>query len=838
MVNPSKRKLAVAIILVAFCGLLGLQASSLYQFTHTPRVGFLQKNFLVARVFENSPAQKAGLKTGDTILEIDGVPVDDVPGIARVMRGARPGDVMSYSVARGDQAISVSILTEPRTIDEILRVVLRMIVGLAFLVVGLAVSLKRTDRLGIVFFFLCCSFTTILTMRPGVDLSWAEHALYDAAVLALAPLFLDFFLNFPERKPLLTRRPRLQAYLYLPSAVLLAVTEGFNFGIYRRGMGIGEGIELFQNISSLYFTLCILLGIISFVHSYRTISSPRNRRRLHLVLWGTVAGILPTAIVSIVVTIWPNASVPALRYVFLTMIFMPLAFGHAILRYGLMDVEIVIKRGTVYALLTGLLVALYFAVVEGIGRAVGLASERASFALSLLSIFLMAVVFSPARNRIQAAVDKAFYRRKYRYREALREFSHALASVIDLDMLLRMLVGRISQNIHIHKVAVLLRDESNGGYAVKASVGISEHRRQMSYLKADDVVIKWLEEKGEALQIDRMRTEASFSPLSEDEVSRLAAMGASLLVPLVVKGNLNGVLVLSPKLSGDFYTSEDRDLLGALADQAAVAIENARLHCQALEKQKLEEELAVARRIQANMLPAEAPELEGWEVAGKNIQCKEVGGDYFDYFKTGENTVAIAIGDASGKGVPAALLMASIQSHLRVQAERESAPAVVLKKTNRWLVETTDPECFVSLFLGILDTDSSTLTYSNAGHNPPLLVRSSGAIGLLEEGGTVLGMLEGDYGQGEVNLEPGDTIVLYTDGVVEERDSQGDMFGLERLVKMAMNSRRLDAKSLVETIIDEVSDFAEGDREDDTTVSVIRFKAPSRSPLTQWSNVE
>jgi sigma-B regulation protein RsbU (phosphoserine phosphatase) len=831
MVTPGKRKTAVAIILVAFCGLLGLQASSLYQFTLSPRVGFLQKNFLVARVFVNSPAERAGLKTGDNILMIDGVSVDDVPGIARVMRGARPGDVMNYTVARGDEIVPVSILTESKTLDEILRVVLRMAVGLAFLVVGLAVSLKRTDRLGIVFFFLCSSFTVILTMRPGVELSWAEHALYDAAVLALAPLFLDFFLNFPEKKRLLKRRPRIQVYVYLPSAVLLAVTETFNFGIYRRGMGIGAGIELFQNVSSIYFTLCILLGVISFFHSYRTISSPRNRRRLHLVLWGTVAGILPTAVVSIVVTIWPDALVPALRYVFLTMVFIPLAFGHAILRYGLMDVEIVIKRGTVYALLTGLLVALYFAIVEGIGKAIGLASERASFALSLFSIFLMAVVFSPARNRIQAAVDKAFYRRKYRYREALREFSHALATVIDLDILLEMLVSRISKTVHIEKVAVLLRDGSSSKYNAKASVGISEHRKQMSFLKDSDAVVKWLEEKGETLQIERMRTESGFPALDEDEILRLAALGASILVPLVVKGNLNGVLVLSEKLSGDLYTAEDRDLLGALADQAAVAIESARLHCEALEKQKLEEELAVARRIQANMLPAEAPELEGWEIAGKNIQCKEVGGDYFDYFRTGEHSVAVAVGDASGKGVPAALLMASIQSHLRVQAERESSPGSVLEKTNKWLVETTDPECFVSLFLGMLNTETSTLTYSNAGHNPPLLIRASGAIGLLEEGGTILGMIEGKYGEGEVKFEPGDMIVLYTDGVVEERDSRGQMFGMDRLVKLALNSRRLDADSLVETIIGEVSDFSEGEREDDTTVSVVRFKALSSSRL-------
>jgi len=165
--------------------------------------------------------------------------------------------------------------------------------------------------------------------------------------------------------------------------------------------------------------------------------------------------------------------------------------------------------------------------------------------------------------------------------------------------------------------------------------------------------------------------------------------------------------------------------------------------------------------------------------------------------------------------------MASIQSHLRVQAERESSPAAVLRRTNRWLVETTDPECFVTLFLGILDIKKSRLTYSNAGHNPPLLVRGSGAVGLLEEGGMVLGMMDLSYGEGEVDLEQGDTIVLYTDGVVEEQDAQGGMFGMDRLVELAVRSRKQDAQSLVDTIIDDVFAFSTGDREDDTNTDAI-----------------
>ncbi|PJA76097.1 hypothetical protein CO151_03985 [bacterium CG_4_9_14_3_um_filter_65_15] len=250
----------------------------------------------------------------------------------------------------------------------------------------------------------------------------------------------------------------------------------------------------------------------------------------------------------------------------------------------------------------------------------------------------------------------------------------------------------------------------------------------------------------------------------------------------------------------------------------------------ALANDRLKQELSMARSIQERLLPGVYPTIEGFEVVGTSIPSREIGGDYYDFMAQGEDLIGIAIGDVSGKGMPAALLMSNLQASLHGQVLHPGSVSSVVTSVNDLLVRSTDPHMFATFFYGLLDTGTGHFTCTNAGHNPPLVVRSDGAIEHLSRGGLLLGMLEDQvYQQDEVDLGPGDVIVMYTDGITEavgpgvEEDDPEAMFGEDALEKVILENRHLPAAGIQEAILAAVgAHTAEVPQSDDITLVVIR----------------
>ena len=275
----------------------------------------------------------------------------------------------------------------------------------------------------------------------------------------------------------------------------------------------------------------------------------------------------------------------------------------------------------------------------------------------------------------------------------------------------------------------------------------------------------------------------------------------------------------------------NEDEFGDLADgfnEMTVAIRQGR--DDALAKERLTREMETARGIQNRLLPSEEPALAGFEVTGASIPSREVGGDYFDFLMQDTDRIGVAIGDVSGKGMPAALLMSNLQASLHGQVIHPSSVAQVVGLVNDLIVASTDSHMFATFFYGLLDTTAGTFTSTNAGHNPPLVLRADGSIELLQEGGLLLGMLDGQsYKQETVNLGPGDVVVLYTDGITEavgpaaDEDDFDAMFGEEALEDVVRRSSHLPAAGIKEAILDAVSRHTEGvAQSDDITLVVIR----------------
>ncbi len=286
-----------------------------------------------------------------------------------------------------------------------------------------------------------------------------------------------------------------------------------------------------------------------------------------------------------------------------------------------------------------------------------------------------------------------------------------------------------------------------------------------------------------------------------------------------------GVLYMDSRERGSTLSEVTRDALETLAGEAAVAIESARLYRESTEKARLEQELRIAAVIQQSLMPRGEHEGAFFEVAGASIPCRAIGGDFFDYLELGDGRLGVALGDVSGKGTPAALLTALVQGMFTVEAADPEGPAGTLGGINRGLKRRDVESRFVTMFYGVLSPDGQ-LVYSNGGHNPPVLVRRNG-VARLETGGMILGMFDfASYDQAALTLEPGDTLVVFSDGISEAQNPAGEEYGDDRLIACLESNRGLSPAAMREALLASARAFAAGaTQSDDMTVLVVRYGA-------------
>ncbi len=304
----------------------------------------------------------------------------------------------------------------------------------------------------------------------------------------------------------------------------------------------------------------------------------------------------------------------------------------------------------------------------------------------------------------------------------------------------------------------------------------------------------------------------------------LVNLKVEIVVPMKMQNETKGLILLGKRVNTQSYGNSDIEFIYSIGSLAIISLENKRLFREALEKQKLEEELELAKDIQQNLLPKEIPQMPSFEIAATSISSKQVGGDYYDIIKKDEEKYFVAIGDVSGKGVPAALLMANLQAFLKSICTQNVAIDVATGTINDLVSENTSDGKFITFFWGIIDNAAKTLSYVNAGHNPPLLIRN-GEIIYLDKGGIILGVMKTfmPYVSETVQLESGDLIVLFTDGVTEAKSPEDEEFTDEKLEAEVKDVAGLDSGEILEKIKHSVYDHANGAfQSDDITIIVIK----------------
>lgn len=400
----------------------------------------------------------------------------------------------------------------------------------------------------------------------------------------------------------------------------------------------------------------------------------------------------------------------------------------------------------------------------------------------------------------------------------LNDLGRLIGASYNSQEIMQTIIRRSLKAVGAEQGVITLVDRNDPEPAVtlvRTMVRSSEHGQ----FHLNQSLIGWMYLNKKPLIVNDPGTDERFRGIKwEEEIHSL------LCVPLMVKSALTGVLTVYNKKDRQKFSDDDQRLLSIIAAQSAQIVDNARLFEEEKKFLKIQEEITLASRIQTDLLPKTSPQIPGYEIAGRNIPAQVVGGDYFDFVQVDEHRWGICLGDVSGKGLPASLLMASTQATLRSQFLMKSSPKESLERSNILLFRTTSPEKFVTLFLGILDVEHHRLTYSNAGHDNPFLLRRQKPMHRLGTGGLVLGIADSfSYEEEMIAMDPGDTIVIYSDGITESINAQEEFFTEERLVSVLEHHSGGSAQDLMQRIIDAAKGHAGSHPQaDDMTVVVLK----------------
>jgi sigma-B regulation protein RsbU (phosphoserine phosphatase) len=387
----------------------------------------------------------------------------------------------------------------------------------------------------------------------------------------------------------------------------------------------------------------------------------------------------------------------------------------------------------------------------------------------------------------------------------LYQLSQTFNSSLDPDEVLERVMDEVIAAIGAERGFVALRGDDKA-LAFRAARGMDQTTIDHPEFEISRGVVEEVAQKGEAVLTSDAQQDDRFS--SRRSVLDLG-LRSILCTPLKLKEHLLGVIYVDNRLLAGIFTDDDLELLSAIAATAAIAIENARLYQVAVEKGRLERELQMAYRVQSSLIPAQAPSFPGWEFAASWQPARQVSGDFYDFISCGEECMGLIIADVTDKGMPAALFMAMTRSILRSSLDQAKSPAEGFTKANHLICNDSNISMPVTAFFGVMNPHNNELVYVNAGHNPPQLYRSGEKEPVsLTRTGMLLGFLDDAvYEQAAIEVNPGDLVVLYTDGITDATNADQVSFGMERFQAAMANHQERTAQQVLAGIEESVQDF-------------------------------
>jgi phosphoserine phosphatase RsbU/P len=727
----------------------------------------------------------------------------------------------------------------------------------------------------------------------------AYHATLNSFLIYL---FMVFFLRFPSPSRIDRKLPKLKWFFLVLTAVFWignlarVVTFGLDFRQFQYVEQLLFSTDTWLAVSALTM---FPIGLASLVMNTVGAKSRDEQRRMVILLFGTALGLLPLTLYLIVLRGFSEGGVPPwwlLLLVGLTLAFFPLSFFYVVVRHRVLGIRLIIRRGLRYALVSRAFLLLEFVVIFivlfiGFSPFFSVAFPDAEDRLIafVAALLTLGAVFGVRRiNRsFMPVIDRYFFREAYDAQKVLTDLSRSARRLaVQPDKLLETVAQTVSDSFVAAHVAVFLADtepvpsrpdreswrrelirynprnrgdfrlyllrsrRQDGaevmrdppelrGLRLGSRSFIAQHLEQVAKREPEPVEVYLNDPQSWAHALTRA---GSGSPMYRER-ELLERLQTQLIVPLIAGDNLFGFISVGEKLSEEPYSRQDQELLMAVAEQTAVALDYAHLIGELTEQERFRREIEIATEVQTQLFPQVFPQMRTLDYTGLCKPALGVGGDYYDFLDLGAGRLCIALGDISGKGISAAMLMASLQALLRSNApRREQDLDKLVRDINQLMCPSTDGSKYATFFCCLYDDRTRRLDYVNAGHNPPFVFRPSGSAGpalplscsdndhsvcsmtRLEAGGTVVGLFpEAEYRRDCIQFWPGDILLIFSDGVTEAFNSAGEEFGEDRLAALVAGRKDLPAKDLGQLILKEVETFADDTpRQDDITLVVAK----------------
>jgi sigma-B regulation protein RsbU (phosphoserine phosphatase) len=771
--------------------------------------------------------------------------------LARVVRAQPAGAALNLELRRaGEDATRVHLvdLKERRATGPgwWLAWGLGVLVPLVCLAVSAFVTLVRpSDKRAWLVLAVLVSLATLVSGQWTDPYAWPTLlASVHVALLAFAERSFGAWLAlfaaaFPERVAFDRRWPALRWILVGPLLAMAALGATMEAGAaydVAAVAGLTQWVNLVEVPRFWLNFACISAFFVQLAHKANTLGGDAWRR-VRLLYVGCTLGFLPGLARILVQTVAGSGRYPWIEAATNTLFtfsfaLVPLTFAYVIVVQRALDVRVVLRQGLQYTLVRGGLRLLQ--VLLTIGVVLLLADAGANQHLNrprrmILVAFAIWLVVSAGAlaQRLHAFVDRRFFREALNTERLLATLSESVRTQVQIGPLLQLVTRTVAQSLHVPRIAAFV--EQGGLYVCAHAEGPAPEPRTVFSSEAS--VLARLRATGKAQHVDAARQSGSERPDLVEERAHLAALGTELLLPLAARGRVLGFLSLGSKRSEEPYSPADVRVLEAVAGQTAIALENARLTeaiaAEVARRERHNRELEIAHEVQEQLFPQNPPRVPGLDYAGHCRPARGVGGDYYDFVELSAGRLGIAIGDVAGKGIPAALLMASLQASLRGQAAFGPADlAQALANVNSLVYDASPANRYATFFYARYDPATRVLEYVNAGHNAPLLLRArTGAVERLDVGGPVIGLMPfASYDQGAVTLTPGDVLVGFTDGISEAMNTAAEEWG-EAALEHCL--RELPAETgaarMVEHLIAGADAFAAGaPQHDDMTAIVVR----------------
>jgi phosphoserine phosphatase RsbU/P len=807
------------------------------------------RSIVTTRVEPGTAAEAAGLRVKDVVLAINGRPLVTLNPLYDAISRGMPGDTVRFTVKRAGEPASIELQaklrararrTEAGLAQRIAETVLTFYPVPATLV-GLTVLLLRIgDRHA---WLLALLFSGLATGALA-ELEPLIHPALRGFIMGYAVLFgglwpavfFAFLATFPTPSPIDRRVPWLKTAL-----IVLATTINTPLAAWcLLAGGSGQAARAIARIggSRLHTVLGVIslgalgLGFVSLAVNCVSGTTPDARRKARLLAWTFAIGTLPWFVFTVV-------AFASRRSIFLfpfwvwapcvlLLMLLPLMFGYAVLKHRVLEFSVLVRRSARYVLVQRgfilLTVTLSIAVtalfaIYGATLLPRLTDAALPVGIGVGALFGLVVVRTggAVASRVERRIDRAFFRQAYDARRILEDLAQEARAATSRDMLASLLEAEIVDAFHPREMAVYLRGHGAGLELARGDEGIPG-------ALADDLPLL-------AMLTRHARPWSVPDPPAGDTelASPVGGIAPECFVPLLGRdGNLIGLLVLGPRLSDEPYSRDDKRLLASVGGHAALALESLMLAEEMAERidaeRRAAQEVAIAGEVQRRLLPQNAASTATLDCAGGCRQARAVGGDYYDFLDLGPGHLGLVLGDVSGKGLYAALLMVNLQAYLRsLSARAASDLASTLESVNRSFCESTAGNHYATLFVAHYDDESQRLHYANCGHCPPFLLRADGSVERLSVTASAVGMFEPWACETrDTDLRPGDLLVIFSDGVTEAMDADGEEFGEAALLSALRAQGSAPASAVVDGVMAAVLEFSAREQHDDLTLLVAR----------------